>query len=195
MPGAYGVDLRVRVVESVNEGMNYDEASEIFNVGVATVKRWVYRYRDEGHVLPRSGYQNGHSHKLLDDEGFIELVKENPSRTSDELAQLLGQVSSSTVRKKLKDLKFSRKKTFLYTERDEKKRAKFRRKIAEIDPRKIVYLDECGFDTHEKRLSSRDSGLNFDYRQNSHDFFKGTHEIFVLTKLELSIVFEKKNLG
>jgi hypothetical protein len=38
----------------------------------------------------------------------------------------------------------------LYAERDEVKRQKFIEHINALTPQKIVYLDESGFDTHEK---------------------------------------------
>ena len=110
MASPYSLDLRKRVIEAVGNGMNYQEAAEIFSIGEATVKRWFYRFRDEGHVHPRSGYQNGHSHKITNDEEFIALVTQNPSQTSAEIAAKIGNVSASTVRYKLKCLGFSRKK-------------------------------------------------------------------------------------
>lgn len=38
----------------------------------------------------------------------------------------------------------------MYAERDEEKRQKFIENINGLNPQKIVYLDESGFDTHEK---------------------------------------------
>ena len=113
MPSPYSVDLRVRVVESVHDGMTYDEASAVFQVGTASVKRWVYQLRDTGKIAPKTGYQKGHSHKITDNNLFIKIVTENPSMTSSEIAQTIGNVSATTVRKKLKEVKFSRKKNLL----------------------------------------------------------------------------------
>ncbi len=113
MPSPYSIDLRVRVVESVQNGMSYEEVSELFQIGVASVKRWVYRLRDTGNINPKTDYQKGHSHKITDNHLLIKLVTENPSMTSHELAQTLGGVSATTVRKKLRELKFSRKKNLL----------------------------------------------------------------------------------
>jgi transposase len=113
MPNPYSIDLRVRVVESVQNGMSYGEVSEVFQLGIASVKRWFYQFRDIGTVAPKTGYQKGHSHKIFDDISFVKLVTENPSMTSSEIAQILGNVSATTVRKKLKEIKFSRKKNLL----------------------------------------------------------------------------------
>lgn len=113
MPSPYSIDLRVRVVESVQKGMSYEEAGEVFQLGTASIKRWVYKFRDTGNLAPKTGYQRGHSHKIIDDISFIKLITENPSMTSGEIAQTLGNVSATTVRKKLKEIKFSRKKNLL----------------------------------------------------------------------------------
>lgn len=113
MPSPYSIDLRVRVVESVQNGMSYDEVSEVFQLGTASIKRWVYQFRNTGNIAPKTGYQKGHSHKIIDDISFIKLVTENPSMTSSEIAQILGNVSPTTVRKKLRKLEFSRKKNLL----------------------------------------------------------------------------------
>ena len=39
---------------------------------------------------------------------------------------------------------------FLYSERDENLRSLFRKKLESIPCKKLIYLDECGFDTNEK---------------------------------------------
>lgn len=44
---------------------------------------------------------------------------------------------------------YSKKKTYGYQERDEEERALFRKKLEKIEPNKIVYVDEAGFDNRE----------------------------------------------
>jgi len=48
-----------------------------------------------------------------------------------------------------------KKKTTLYKERDEKKRAEFVATIAKISPEKIVYVDEAGIDNRLYRVYAR----------------------------------------
>ncbi|MBA3413686.1 MAG: helix-turn-helix domain-containing protein, partial [Chloroflexia bacterium] len=45
---AYSVDLRERVVAAVAAGATHAEAAARFAVGVATVGRWVRRWREAG---------------------------------------------------------------------------------------------------------------------------------------------------
>ena len=122
MPSPYSLDLRERVVEKVHSGMPYRKAAEVFNIGEATVKRWFYKMKKLGHVRPEENYQKGHSHKLMDPQILRDLVAEIPDGTSIEYAQKIGDISSRTIRKKLKLLGFSRKKSLFSIPRDQKKR-------------------------------------------------------------------------
>ena len=46
MANPYSIELRERVVGAYEAGMgSYPEIAKIFNLGEATVKRWVWRYR------------------------------------------------------------------------------------------------------------------------------------------------------
>src|SRR4051812_31854934 len=121
MPSPYSSDLRSRVISAVESGVCRSEISEIFQVGTATITRWWSRYKNEGHFTARDGYQKGHSHKIKDLEKFKIFVKENQSLTTKEMAVILGGMSGETVRSTLKKIEYSRKKVFLYMERDESK--------------------------------------------------------------------------
>jgi transposase len=55
MPEPHPVELRQRVVEAYEAGEgSLFEISHRFSVGIASVKRWVRRYRDQGSVAPRT---------------------------------------------------------------------------------------------------------------------------------------------
>jgi transposase len=48
------VELRQRVVEAYERGEgSYDTLADEFGVGICSVRRWVARFRDVGHVQPR----------------------------------------------------------------------------------------------------------------------------------------------
>jgi transposase len=84
MAGAYSSDLRIRVVEAVNEGATRHEASERFSVSVSTAVRWHQAWRIEGRyeAKPRGG-----SRSPLDDyaEEIVGLIEEQRDRTLDEI--------------------------------------------------------------------------------------------------------------
>lgn len=54
---AYSKDLRVRVLDAVDCGVPRREAAAQFQVSLRTIKRWLYRRRELGHlaVSPRPG--------------------------------------------------------------------------------------------------------------------------------------------
>lgn len=55
MAEPYPVELRARVVDAYESGAGtYAMVGQRFDVGEATVKRWVAQFRREGHVQPRS---------------------------------------------------------------------------------------------------------------------------------------------
>lgn len=49
---AYSEDLRQRVVGAVDAGMPRPEVARLFQVSVATIKRYLKRRRDAGHLRP-----------------------------------------------------------------------------------------------------------------------------------------------
>jgi transposase len=49
----YSVDLRVRVVEAVADGMARTEVARVFAVSLPTIKRWLRRRRETGDLAPK----------------------------------------------------------------------------------------------------------------------------------------------
>ena len=56
MVKAYGEDLRIRVVKRTKDGKeNHQQVADIFDIGVATLRRWIKLYKDTGsfaHKVP-----------------------------------------------------------------------------------------------------------------------------------------------
>lgn len=50
---AYSLDLRERVLNAVDAGMPHQVAARTFQVGVATVRRYIAKQRDTGSVAPK----------------------------------------------------------------------------------------------------------------------------------------------
>lgn len=115
----YSVDLRVRVVAACEErGMTQEEAAEHFNVGSATVYRWLALKDETGSVAPRphgGGFPAAFDEKGL--EVVRQVVAEKPDRTLAELkkeicARLKKSVSESAVVRALKRLGLTLKKKY-----------------------------------------------------------------------------------
>ena len=64
MTKPYSVDLRVRVVEAVDEGATRQEAAERFGVSVSSAVRWHQAWRYEGTIeaKPYGGSRSSEDH-------------------------------------------------------------------------------------------------------------------------------------
>ncbi|MFR6972718.1 IS630 transposase-related protein, partial [Streptococcus pneumoniae] len=107
MGRAYAIELRLRVIKSVENGMRITSASRLFNVSRDTIYKWKGLQDKNGTLEAASGYQKGHSHKIKNHEAFKEFFENNIDKTSKELAIKWGNISPSTVLKNIRQLGYS----------------------------------------------------------------------------------------
>lgn len=116
VPKTLSVDLRERVVEAYRSGTaSQREVAKRFGVGVASVKRWWRRWREDATLKarPRLG-----ATRMVDAAGvavFAELALATPDATRDELADALQErigvtISVATAGRMLRRLGLTRKK-------------------------------------------------------------------------------------
>ena len=88
MTKPYSVDLRVRVVEAVDEGATRQEAAERFGVSVSSAVRWHQAWRYEGTIEAKP---YGGSRSPLEDhaEEILTVIEEQPDLTLDEIVAVL----------------------------------------------------------------------------------------------------------
>jgi transposase len=117
MPAPYSMDLRERVVAAYLGGHGtYAEIAARFDVGEATVDRWVSRHRKRGTVAPDAMGGDRHSKFSEEDDGRLAaMVADDPDITRDELvrrvrAELSLVVSPAAVQRALVRLNLTRKK-------------------------------------------------------------------------------------
>jgi len=56
MTAAYSIDLRKKIVEAYQRGTtSLSKTATNFNVSIASVKRYLKQYREEGNLLPKKG--------------------------------------------------------------------------------------------------------------------------------------------
>lgn len=117
MPAAKSKDLREVVVAAREAGETIDSVAATYQVGTATVKRWLRLKRTTGQVMPlpkRDGpIGNRTPEKLV---LLRAIVDENPDGTREEFARAWGaaigeSVSVATVGRGLRDLGYTRKKS------------------------------------------------------------------------------------
>lgn len=93
MPGAYGDDLRKRMVRAIESGASVREAAEIYDVAPSTVVKVHQRWRATGAVSakPMGGDQRSHA---LEARGSVimDLIRAQPDLTLNEIcAELAGK--------------------------------------------------------------------------------------------------------
>ena len=88
MTKPYSADLRVRVVEAVDEGATRQEAAERFGVSVSSAVRWHQLWRHEGSIEAKP---YGGSRSPLEDhaEELLAIVEEQPDLTLDEIVAMM----------------------------------------------------------------------------------------------------------
>lgn len=92
MARAYGVDLRKRVVEAIDEGLSTRAAARRFSIGISTSGAWYREWRSRGRLEP--GRQGKPKLSKLDaHEAFILALVETDERdiTLAEIAERLAE--------------------------------------------------------------------------------------------------------
>ncbi len=111
MPAPYSYDLRIKVIEAIDEGMRKTQASKIFKISRNTINLWLQRRKETGDYRGKEGYQQGYRPKITDLEKFKEVAQKHGSQTQEEMAEAWeGEISDRTIGKALKKIGFTRKK-------------------------------------------------------------------------------------
>lgn len=110
MPSPYSLDLRKRVVKAYQKGdKTFIELGKIYSIGEKTIRTWVKKYKIEGDLNFKTGYQKGHSHVIKDLEEFKEIINKNDFSTCQEIVNYLGKGSTSSIERALKKINYIKK--------------------------------------------------------------------------------------
>src|SRR4051795_183425 len=159
----YSQDLRQRIVDTIQRGdAKIRQVADRFLVSFSFVTRLLHLYRSTGSVEPRP-HGGGNPAVLTpeDLERLRELISERPDATLEECRTHLGaSCSLTTISRALSRLGLPRKKKVpRAADQDspevQEQRRQFREKLAGIDPRRLVFVDECGADTAMARTHGR----------------------------------------
>jgi len=159
----YSQDLRQRIVDTVTRGDGtIPRVAERFLVSVSFVTRLLQLYRGTHSVEPRP-HGGGNPAVLTpqDLERLHEFIRKRPDATLEECGAHLGaSCSLMTISRALSRLGLPRKKKVpRAAEQDspevQEKRREFCERLAAIDPRLLVFVDECGANTAMTRTHGR----------------------------------------
>ena len=153
--GPYSMDLRERVAAVINEGEGSQrQVAKRFRVSVSFVTRLLQRRRDAGTLAPKP--HGGGPRPVL---GFPEqvrlamLIAEHPDATLNQLKERGGFACTlTTIWRTLRRFRLTYKKKTLHArERDDPKvqakRRRYRRKVEQMDAKRLVFVDETGINT------------------------------------------------
>jgi len=88
MTKPYSADLRMRVVEAIDEGATRHEAAERFGVSVSSAVRWHQVWRHEGTIEAKA---YGGSRSPLEDHAkeIFTVIEDQPDLTLDEIVTVM----------------------------------------------------------------------------------------------------------
>ena len=99
MSTSYSTDLRIRLIRAYERGDGtYEQVAKRFGVGVATVSRWLRRYRQNGEVSARP--RGGNHRPAVDAAGCAQLrnwIRARPDSTLAELTERYAAYSGRRI--------------------------------------------------------------------------------------------------
>ena len=108
---AYSMDLRQRILEDCDAGMEVRQVAVKYRVSESWIRRLKQRRRENGEVAPRRAGSRREPKWLPHAERLQQLVQSTPDATLDELRQALGiDCSIHTVARALRALQLTFKK-------------------------------------------------------------------------------------
>src|SRR3954471_4442142 len=156
-------DLRQRILDTVQrrEGSLRQIALRLL-VSVSFITRLLRTHRSTGSLQPKP--HGGGNPPVLGPEDLQrlrELIRQQPDATLEECRQRLGlSCSLMTISRALEKLGLPRKKKVPRAQEQDRpdvqeKRREFCEEMAGIDPRRLVFVDECGANTAMTRTHGR----------------------------------------
>ncbi len=146
---AHSTDLRERIINAViHKRYTLQKAADTFDVGAATVSRYLRRYRQGGDLTPRTS--PGRPSALVDHQAWVEQSLIGNDLTHDQRCDLLFdeigvRISRATMCRWVQRLGSTRKKTIYAGEQGPEARWRYLAWIRGIDPHRSVFVDESGF--------------------------------------------------
>ncbi len=163
MSKPYSLDLRERVVESVETGASRREAAERFEVSVSSAIRWMQRFVQFGSAAAKP---SGGSTSRLEVHApwLLKLIAEHPDLTLDEIVVAMHRHgiagSRSAVWRFFDRHNISVKKKSMRAAEQERAdvvraRRRWMREQGLLDPARLVFVDETATSTNMARLRGR----------------------------------------
>ncbi len=112
MPKPYSLDLRERVVASLEKKVPQKQTAEMFSISVESVKRWWKRYKEEKTIKPKIPITT--KPRMVSYDKIRKYVEDNPDSTQKEIGNHFGLKDKASFYI-LKKIGFTYKKRGFYT--------------------------------------------------------------------------------
>ncbi|WP_234836148.1 IS630-like element ISRm10-1 family transposase [Sinorhizobium meliloti] len=164
MGQALSDDLRIRILKASAAGMSARQAAARFGVGISTAIRWIARAK-EGELTPRPQGWRRPSAVDAHEEFVVALIEERKDVTLDEMVQRLSverqvKISRSALGAWLRGRGWTFKKKTTHALEQDRPDVLKRRRVwfdgqLDLDPEKLIFIDETGLSTKMARLRGR----------------------------------------
>jgi transposase len=148
------MDLRERVAAAIDAGGSQRTVAQRFRVSVSFVTRLMQRRRDAGTLAPKPHGGGPQPYfRLPEQVRLVLLILKHPDAILQRLKELGGfTCTPTTIWRTLRRFRQTYKKKTLHAgQRDDPKvqakRRRYRRKVARIDAKRLVFVDETGINT------------------------------------------------
>ncbi len=91
------VDLRERVMAAVDEKIQITEVAKRFKVSRRIIYHWIDLRNQNNNLIPKSGYQNGHSHKIQDLNKFKLFVESKKHCTRGQMVAFWKEITDVSM--------------------------------------------------------------------------------------------------
>ena len=135
---AYSKDLRLRVLDALDQGLSRKEVSELFGLSLSTIKRYIKRRRQGEDLEPKPS--TGRKRRILATTqqkcALWRQLQENDEATLERHCELWEE------RQGVRVSIATQKKTLGATERDQEARSAFRERLRGVDPKRLIFVEE-----------------------------------------------------
>lgn len=121
MPKTYPYELRIRVISLLKKGHKRKEVSDIFDVPIPTIDKWVKLKKYTGDVRAKENFTTGRKPKIRTKKDIEKLkifVEKNNHLSLHDMADKWGNVCYVTIYRMMKRLGYSFKKSLSSTQKE-----------------------------------------------------------------------------
>lgn len=109
MAAPYQYELRMKVIEAIEQGQKKSEVARRFGISRNTIYLWLKRREITGSIDPALHYQKGSNPKITDWEKFEAFLEKHQGKTEQEMAEAWEEpISRHTIHRSIEKLNYAK---------------------------------------------------------------------------------------